>query len=191
LGTLRRGWIAHRWLGYAVSALLLGSVAVAFMVLRASPPRPTKPVVAVKRRPADTGAVVAPAVPAADGAGVELDAAPAADGAGLDIDATPSRRPTPKRSLNNRRRGNSKKRPARRRGILPPHRLGHLDINSVPWAHVYIGRRYAGETPAQGIALSPGRHTVRLVNPSHGISKTIVVRIVAGQHVRKVVRLER
>ena len=46
-----------------------------------------------------------------------------------------------------------------------------------------------GTTPQMGIKLSSGRHTVKLVNPDFGISKTITVNVRAGETVTRVLTL--
>jgi len=68
-------------------------------------------------------------------------------------------------------------------------RFGRLDLNASPWAKVYIGGRYIGETPLQGIRLRAGRHRVRLVNPERRLQAVLTVRVRAGRTVRKSVRL--
>jgi eukaryotic-like serine/threonine-protein kinase len=75
------------------------------------------------------------------------------------------------------------KRARRRRGA------GRLDLNASPWAKVYLGRRYLGETPLQGVYLPAGRHRLRLVNPLKRLSTGVTVRIQAGRTTRRSVRL--
>jgi len=64
-----------------------------------------------------------------------------------------------------------------------------LDVNAVPWARVYVDGQFRGETPVQNLILRPGRHRLRLVNPKHGLSRELVVRIRAGERLKKVIRL--
>ena len=69
-------------------------------------------------------------------------------------------------------------------------RPGLLEINAVPWAYVYIDGKRRGVTPIQGLRLPPGVHKVRLVNPALKASRTLVVRLRPGQHLRRVVILK-
>jgi hypothetical protein len=73
----------------------------------------------------------------------------------------------------------------------PPRRRrpGTLDLNASPWAKVYLGRRYLGETPLQGISLPAGRYQLRLVNPQRRLSTRITVHIRSGRTTRRSVRL--
>jgi serine/threonine-protein kinase len=41
-------------------------------------------------------------------------------------------------------------------------KMGSISINAVPWAHIYIDGKSAGQTPRAHIALEPGPHTIRL-----------------------------
>jgi serine/threonine-protein kinase len=66
---------------------------------------------------------------------------------------------------------------------------GLLKLNSVPWAEVYIDKRHVGHTPLMGLSLPAGKHVVRLENPSLGLSKTVRVKLPAGETVTQVVKL--
>jgi eukaryotic-like serine/threonine-protein kinase len=66
---------------------------------------------------------------------------------------------------------------------------GTLDLNALPWAKVYLGSRYLGDTPLQALKLPAGRHTLRLTNPERNLTKTVRVTIRAGGTVSRVVRL--
>jgi len=66
---------------------------------------------------------------------------------------------------------------------------GLLKLNSVPWAEVYIDKRHVGHTPLMGVPLTPGRHVIRLTNPSLGASKTLRVKVAPGETVTQVVKL--
>jgi len=45
----------------------------------------------------------------------------------------------------------------------PPAEPGLLFVNSTPWGYVYVDDSLLGETPQAGIALTPGRHALRIV----------------------------
>jgi hypothetical protein len=64
-----------------------------------------------------------------------------------------------------------------------------LRVNSRPWSQVFVDGNLVGNTPQMGLALKAGRHTVKLVNASMGISKTIKVNLEPGQTLTKVVNL--
>jgi hypothetical protein len=66
---------------------------------------------------------------------------------------------------------------------------GLLKLNSIPWAEVYVDKRHVGHTPLMGLSLRPGKHVVRLENPSLGVSKTLRVKLTAGETVTQVVKL--
>jgi hypothetical protein len=68
---------------------------------------------------------------------------------------------------------------------------GTLRINTKPWTRIYVDGRYLGLTPEDDIRLEAGRHTLRLVNPEFGISKTYTISIIGGTSktfVRKLTR---
>jgi serine/threonine protein kinase len=43
-----------------------------------------------------------------------------------------------------------------------PPKMGTISINAVPWAHIYIDGKSAGQTPRARISLEAGPHTIRL-----------------------------
>ena len=63
---------------------------------------------------------------------------------------------------------------------------GTLRINSRPWSQVYVDGRLIGNTPQLNIALSSGRHKVKLVNPDMGMTKRFSVRVKAGKATTKI-----
>ena len=68
---------------------------------------------------------------------------------------------------------------------------GFLDVSTTPWARVEVrGRVLAESTPAVGLRLPAGTHTVTLVNPRLGLRARRVVRIREGRTVRVVERLQ-
>ena len=66
---------------------------------------------------------------------------------------------------------------------------GTLRLNSRPWSRVYIDGRLVGNTPQTSLQLSPGWHTVTLVNPEFGLQKVITLRIKPGEIATKIVEL--
>ncbi len=62
---------------------------------------------------------------------------------------------------------------------------GTLQINSLPWAQVYVDGRMLGYTPQRAIALSPGEHEVRLFNPAFRMQKILRVQIAQGERVSR------
>jgi hypothetical protein len=66
---------------------------------------------------------------------------------------------------------------------------GTLRLNSRPWSQVYVDGRLIGNTPQMNVALSPGSHSVKLVNPQLSMSKTFKVKIQNGKVTTKIVEL--
>ncbi len=75
--------------------------------------------------------------------------------------------------------------------LVVPARAGHLRVVVDPWAEVFIDGQHVATTPtAQSVALSPGRHFLKLTNP-YFVDVDREVRIVPGETVRLEVVLER
>ena len=58
---------------------------------------------------------------------------------------------------------------------------GFLNINSTPWAKVYVNGAYIGDTPIRGHELPTGAHQIRLSNPRIAEDKTATIRIQSGE----------
>ncbi len=71
-----------------------------------------------------------------------------------------------------------------------PTLRGTLEVNAIPWAHVFVDGRSAGETPLLGLRLDAGVHAIRLVNEPLGASRELRVEIRPGEASRVVVQLE-
>jgi hypothetical protein len=65
-------------------------------------------------------------------------------------------------------------------------KMGTLQINSRPWADIYIDNKLVGHTPQMGLPLSAGHHTIKLVNPAMSLSKTLSVTIHGGETMKKI-----
>jgi hypothetical protein len=168
---LRRLWLA--------SAAVLGAALALAAVLWAT--RPLAPA------PVAEHVVVADAAPGrADLAPRSRDAAPRPlDASRTEPDAA-SRRDLSENS--GRAEDGAAERPNRPRRA-PAGGFGQLDLNSSPWARVYIDGRLAGETPLQGLRLRAGRHAVRLVNDERRLSAQLTVQVLAGRTTRRWIRL--
>lgn len=70
---------------------------------------------------------------------------------------------------------------SRRTTQTAPEAPGHLRLRIHPWAEVFIDGRRHGVTPLPVVALSPGVHSVILVNPELGVRRAHQVRIEAGR----------
>jgi hypothetical protein len=70
-----------------------------------------------------------------------------------------------------------------------PRGYGRLDLNSSPFAKVYVDGRLVGETPLQGIRLRAGHHVVKLVNHQRKLSARLTVHVHAGRTTRRWVHL--
>jgi serine/threonine-protein kinase len=67
---------------------------------------------------------------------------------------------------------------------------GTLRVNTRPWSRVVVDGRLIGNTPQMNIPLPPGTHTINLVNPEFGISKSLTVQIKSGETVTRVLTLQ-
>ncbi len=66
--------------------------------------------------------------------------------------------------------------------VRPPVRYGQLNLNSRPWAYVWLdGRRLPGETPLFGIKTRVGKHRLRFYNPELKIEKNRAVIVRHGR----------
>ncbi len=71
---------------------------------------------------------------------------------------------------------------------VPAMRIGTLDINCIPWCHIFIDGTDTGRTsPAKNISLSAGRHELRVVNPLSGLEKEEKIEIKAGKSETKII----
>ena len=62
---------------------------------------------------------------------------------------------------------------------------GLLDVNTTPWAKVYIDGTYVGDTPIRGHSLPAGKHSIRLSNPRLEVDKEATISIRAGETTKK------
>lgn len=69
----------------------------------------------------------------------------------------------------------------------PKGAKGTLSVTTTPWTTVYVDGKKVGNTPLVKLGLSPGKHTVKLVNENHGIEETLKVKILKGEDT-KIVR---
>ena len=171
----------HRQLGLVLTALglLVSAIVILWWVLRAPPPATEALALAGAKAAAADGAEAAVAADA-EARRATHDAGPPAAAP----DATPASTGRTEWNVDQPRPGERPhKRARRRRGA------GRLDLNASPWAKVYLGRRYLGDTPLQGVSLPAGRHRLRLVNPQKRLSTRVTVRIQAGRTTRRSVRL--
>jgi hypothetical protein len=58
---------------------------------------------------------------------------------------------------------------------------GTLNVNSQPWALVYIDERLVGNTPLRTWKLAPGEHVLRLLNRQYALDRTVTVLIRPGE----------
>jgi hypothetical protein len=163
-----RRWIAAVLYGFAVVAVALGA---GFAARRESAARlrgtpltgGTTAVVATEPARSDP----TPAVPAKLAIGMEpppLAPAPADD---------PQATPTPPTEATDEARAS----------------WAVLAVNTEPWTHVEIDGARVGTTPIVGRRVRPGRHTLKLSNPTRGISRTLVVSLREGERRRIVLDL--
>jgi hypothetical protein len=68
--------------------------------------------------------------------------------------------------------------------------LGTLEaIQAIPWAKVYLGDRYLGETPITDVRLPVGRNRLRFVNEPLGVDRFEVVNVRPGRNPKLIVPL--
>lgn len=63
-----------------------------------------------------------------------------------------------------------------------------LTVTVRPWAIVYIDGKKIQQTPLRDFAVSPGAHTLLLVNDSKGKRETIKLKVVAGEKINPITR---
>ena len=68
---------------------------------------------------------------------------------------------------------------------------GYLNLDSSPWANVYLGAKLLGSTPLMHVALPPGKHVLTLQNPELGASTSYVVEIKSGGSLSRLVGWEK
>ncbi|MEO1334766.1 MAG: PEGA domain-containing protein, partial [Myxococcota bacterium] len=61
---------------------------------------------------------------------------------------------------------------------------GFLAVDTIPWTKIWIDGRPYGSTPRAGLALSTGRHQLRLVNEAESVDHTTMIEVQAGKTVR-------
>jgi tRNA A-37 threonylcarbamoyl transferase component Bud32 len=62
-------------------------------------------------------------------------------------------------------------------------------IQAIPWAKVYLGDRYLGETPLTAVRLPVGRHRLRFVNEPLGVDRFDVITVRPGGNPKLIVPL--
>jgi serine/threonine-protein kinase len=67
---------------------------------------------------------------------------------------------------------------------------GFLTINSIPPSVCFLDGEALGATPRVGLPASPGTHTIRFFDVERALSKTITVRVEAGETTRAIVTLD-
>lgn len=86
-----------------------------------------------------------------------------------DIEA--KQRPRPKRRPIKRRRPHRPRRPAAKPpevAAKAPSGNGYLNITTIPWSWVYLGRRKLGQTPLARVQVPAGTHRLFFTNPNAG-----------------------
>ncbi len=74
----------------------------------------------------------------------------------------------------------------------PPSAFGYLNLNSQPWARVWLdGKRLAGETPMFKIRVRVGKHRLRFFNPKLKMSRVATVVVRPGRTKTVSVKLDR
>lgn len=66
---------------------------------------------------------------------------------------------------------------------------GLLNLNAIPWARVYHGKRFLGETPIEGLSLPPGEYSLWLEAADPRMSRKIHLRIQSQKTTQQVIDL--
>jgi serine/threonine protein kinase len=66
-----------------------------------------------------------------------------------------------------------------------PKPTGRLFLNAIPWAKVYRGKKFLGDTPIEDLRLPIGKHKLRLVNDELKKTKTVYLVIRKNKITRK------
>jgi serine/threonine protein kinase len=66
-----------------------------------------------------------------------------------------------------------------------------LSVDSTPWAVVYLDGVHIGTTPVAGHEITPGSHTIRLVNNQIHSSKTVKITAKSGETIRRAVEFQK
>lgn len=68
--------------------------------------------------------------------------------------------------------------------------LGTVEaIQAIPWAKVYLGTRFLGDTPLTDVRLPAGDHRLRFVNEPLGVDKAQTVTVRPGKNPKVIVRM--
>jgi serine/threonine-protein kinase len=62
-------------------------------------------------------------------------------------------------------------------------------VQAIPWAKVYLGDRYLGETPLAAVRLPVGRNRLRFVNEPLGVDRLETVTVQPGANPKLIVRM--
>ncbi|MBI5546269.1 MAG: serine/threonine protein kinase [Deltaproteobacteria bacterium] len=73
-------------------------------------------------------------------------------------------------------------------GRRKPKGRAWLDVNSTPWAKVYLDGTYRGDTPLLGLQVEAGPHQVRLTNPA--TKREVLMRIELSPGERRVIPVD-
>jgi len=66
-----------------------------------------------------------------------------------------------------------------------------LSVDCTPWATVYLDGAQIGTTPVAGHEITPGDHTLRLVNNQLHSSKTVKITAKSGESIRKSIEFQK
>jgi len=63
----------------------------------------------------------------------------------------------------------------------PPPIRSYLTVTTRPWTEVFLDGRWVRHTPMMNYEVTPGAHTIRLVNEEAGVDDTIEIAVEAGE----------
>ncbi|MDC0711930.1 serine/threonine protein kinase [Stigmatella sp. ncwal1] len=121
-------------------------------------------------------AVPAPTEPPVDSAPVDSPSGDEADDEATQPLAKPQAEQTPRPA----KRARKEAKPAAP-SPAPPAAMGSLTLVTDPYAKVYLGKRFLGETPFFNLDFQSGRHSLRLVHPN-GKNLRLAVEVKSGEN---------
>jgi eukaryotic-like serine/threonine-protein kinase len=71
----------------------------------------------------------------------------------------------------------------------PPKQVGRLTFDTVPWTHVFLGKKKLGDTPLLDVSIPSGKQVLQLINEEKGINQAYEIEIKPGKSTSKRIKL--
>lgn len=59
--------------------------------------------------------------------------------------------------------------------------MGTLVVDTIPWVRIYVDGKFVDDSPAAGISVLAGLHSIRVVNKKENVDKTFMIEILPGK----------